>query len=221
MSRNEHTRGSEATGLSIGTDRSEGPAHAGTDGRGARGLAAWVIARGVPHSPRVGALTHLKLQKLCFYAYGALLAEDLEHEGGTVTFEAWPHGPVSPAVYTAYRSCGADPIGQAQGTPTKFSAAAERCLDDVLNVYGRLTAWALREESHLEAPWMSTFDPDRKVPIAEARLRTHFKAKFAEGATVAFPERLFGGSSFRLDRIPVPTFSSLRAMSEATTRILG
>jgi uncharacterized phage-associated protein len=188
---------------------------------GARGLASWIVARVVGRPSRGGELTHLKLQKLCFYGYGALLAEGLEGEAGRVRFEAWPHGPVSPAVYAAYRARGSAPISEPHGPATVFSSEAERTLDDILNVYGRLSAWALREESHLEAPWIATYEPERSLPIDDEHLRVHFKAKFAGGAGVAFPERLFGSSSFRLDRIPVPTFGSLRAMSEATTRILG
>ena len=54
-------------------------------------------------------LTHLKIQKLCYYAQGFALAildkplffEDIEH---------WKHGPVIPTLYQKYKSYGASPI---------------------------------------------------------------------------------------------------------------
>jgi len=57
-------------------------------GNAAIRLAEWVLSE-LKEPP-----THLKLQKLCFYAYGFGLAEGHEEELGTVQFEAWKHGPV-------------------------------------------------------------------------------------------------------------------------------
>ena len=71
-------------------------------------LAEWILA----HSSR--DVTHLKLQKLCFYCYGvgrALGAKDL----GKVEFEAWQHGPVCKDVWFEYRETGRRPIP----TPTR------------------------------------------------------------------------------------------------------
>ncbi len=186
----------------------------------ALGLAAWVMAR-LARAGRAVPATHMEVGALCFYGYGALLAEELEMETGVIAFEAWAHGPVSPATFAAYGERDAEPILEAFGPASAFSERARSCIDDVLNVYGRLLGRGLRQEARFEAPWASTAEPARRVPIPASRLRAHFKARFGAGERVEFPDRLFGTSSLRLDRGAVPTFGSLREMSAAVTRILG
>lgn len=179
-------------------------------------LASWLCGA-TPRRP--DALTHLKLQKLAFYCYGALLAFDLDRQTGKLLFEAWKHGPVCPDIYARYSEFGREPLPRPTRAIT-YGAQVESVLRDVVNVYGRLAAWQLREESHEELPWQNTFNESERRPIDNESLRAHFRAKF-RGPVVAFPERLFGGSSFLLDRIPVPTFLTLAEMSSAATRILG
>lgn len=182
-------------------------------------LSDWLRAF-VPARP--DALTHLKLQKLAFYAHGAMLAFDMDRETGPLEFQAWKHGPVAPSIHARFKGCGAEPVGRPlpwEDTP-RFSLPTEDILSCIVNVYGRMTAWQLREESHAEAPWREAFDGTPSVVMRTERLRSHFKAKFVCGV-VHFPERLFGTSSMALDRIPVPTFETLVDMSRVTTRILG
>lgn len=178
-------------------------------------LARWLCAFA---PPQPDALTHLKLQKLAFYCYGGLLAFGLDAELGDVAFEAWKHGPVAPAVYDEFYSYGRAPLPPMP--PPELSPRAERVMRTVLNVYGRLTAWQLREESHSEEPWRATYSDTCRASLPKSDLRAHFEEKFC-GPKVHFPEQLFGASSLLLDRIPVPTFSSLFEMSQAVTRILG
>lgn len=190
------------------------------DASAALGLAAWVMARLARAGGAVPG-THMELGALCFYAYGALLAEGLEMETGEIAFEASARGPVPPVIHAAHGARGAEPLLEPCGPASAFSERARGCIDDVVNVYGRLLGRGLREEARFEAPWASTPEQDRRVPIPTSRLRDHFKARFGAGERVEFPERLFGTSSLRLDRGAVPTFGSLREMSEAVTRILG
>lgn len=179
-------------------------------------LAKWIRAH-TPGHPDL--MTHLKLQKLAFYSYGGLLAFGLEDKVGDVLFQAWRHGPVSPTIYDQYKSYGRDPL-PVPVPPFPFATDVETVLTEMLNVYGRLTAWQLREESHSEAPWMSSYQEGSNAPIEKEDMRNYFRAKFRAGR-VSFPERLFGASSMLLDRIPVPAFRSLAEMSDAATRIFG
>ena len=118
-----------------------------------------------------------------------------------------------------YKVYSGNPIGRALKPTLSPSASAH--LLDVMNVFGRMTAWQLREESHREkTPWRSTYDGSPHLAIDERLLRDHFRKMFA-GPIVRFPERLFGSSSMELDRIPVPRFGTLHQMSKAVTRILG
>lgn len=179
-------------------------------------LAHWIRAT-APERP--DHLTHLKLQKLAYYCYGALLAFGREDAIGPIEFQAWKHGPVSPAIYKAYKEYESRPIDRAPKPDLEPSVESHLC--DVMNVFGRMTAWQLREESHLEkTPWRNTYDGSLDRAIDEDLLRDHFREMFA-GPIVRFPERLFGSSSLELDRIPVPRFGTLHEMSNAASRIFG
>ncbi len=118
-------------------------------------------------------ITNMKLQKLCYYAQGVALAklrrplffDDIEH---------WQHGPVVPALWREYKGFGASPIPpppQLSLDLRSFDADARRVLDSVLETYGRLSAWDLRNMTHAEPPWQDT--PDSS-PITHQKMRSYF-----------------------------------------------
>ena len=178
--------------------------------RPAIGLAHWLLR----HAE--GPVTHLKLQKLCFYGYGAALAFGFESElGGPIRFRAWQHGPVSPEVWRAYRDSGSAPLPEPDRWPA-YSETTRSHLADVVSVYGRLSPWQLRQQSHLERPWREAFDPDAPragAVIAADTIRAHFVEKYVADTTV--PEYLGRGSSFVLDGLPVARFENLHALANA------
>lgn len=174
-------------------------------------LAAWVLAK----SAR--SLTHLKLQKLCFYSYGAALAFDFADEIGEVVFEPWEHGPVSRPVWHRFRELGSAEIPRPKEVPT-YSAQAEEHLGDVLRIYGRLSAWELREQSHLEAPWVEAFK-QHAASIDREALRAHFRRKFK--TDVQWPEALLRSASYSLDGVPLARYSDLRALADAVDHTLS
>ncbi len=100
-------------------------------------------------------MSHLKLQKLLYYAQGFHLAvngaplfrEDVLHwEHGPVVREAWNE-------YSDYR--GGIPIPH-DGEVPEFDDDTRELLDDVWRVYGQFSAWRLREMSHDTPPWKDT-----------------------------------------------------------------
>jgi uncharacterized phage-associated protein len=178
-------------------------------------LAQWILAN-VPY--RREGMTHLKLQKLAFYCYGAALAFDCDGDvGSDVTFEAWEHGPVCRDVWQTYKGFKGTVIPwlAADAAPT-YGAEATRRMRDALAVYGAMNAWSLRQESHLEAPWVAHSKAADVIPTEE--LRQHFHRKFAAG-TVQFPEYLLHGSSAQLDGIPVRGCGSLEELATIVERI--
>ncbi len=105
--------------------------------------------------PEIGELiSHLKLQKLCYYAQGfhlALYGTPLFAE----SIEAWTHGPVVPAVWREYNNYRADPIpAPSDFDPSIYSDDEKELLDEVYSVYGQYSAWKLRNMTHEEAPWI-------------------------------------------------------------------
>jgi len=98
------------------------------------------------------SITHLKLQKLIYYAQAWHLAvfknpifeEDLE---------AWAHGPVAPSVWKTYR----DQRWEALPPPPRVPSLPEKTeslLEEVFSLYGSARAKQLESLTHSELPWI-------------------------------------------------------------------
>lgn len=171
-------------------------------------IANWLLA----HSDE--PLTHLKLQKLCFYCYGvacALGGPDVTEVG----FEAWQHGPVSTDLWRKYRYRGSEKLTLDDGVqPREFHPETERAFSLALRVYGRLNPSQIRNQSHLEAPWVDARGQNSARIIDEA-IADHFASICGVGdAPVLPPAYLFGGGSFALDGIPGPSFDSFEELAD-------
>ena len=191
----------------------------GRTGEAVSQLASWII-RNYAYTQRE-PLTHLKLQKLFFYCYGALLAGDLESEvGPEIIFEPWAHGPVNRALYDMFKVKGAKPITADDcGHSPIYSSAVSQVLCDASIVYGAMSAWSLREQTHLEEPWHSAYSRRNRL-IDSSRLKAFFKTKFASGS-VSAPEYLFGLGSFKIDGIPVQTYRNLHDLAATVQRVFS
>ena len=96
-------------------------------------------------------ITHLKLQKLLYYAQGWSLAhfacplfdEDLQ---------AWAHGPVAVSVWDQFKAYGWESIPP-QKVARKFSGDPLRLLQGVNEKYGIYSAKELERRTHRETPW--------------------------------------------------------------------
>ena len=172
-------------------------------------LADWILCR-YPYWTR-DSVTHLKLQKLAFYAYGAALAHNVDGDIGEIAFEAWEHGPVSRVIWQVNRDKGATPLAKPSHVQ-RYSLGTEQVLSDTLAVYGCLSAWALRQQSHTEKPWTDAWNSDDHS-IPTDGLRSYFKAKFQSG-NVRIPEHLLAGWSLTLDGLTEPRFDSLHGLAE-------
>jgi uncharacterized phage-associated protein len=104
------------------------------------------------------AITNMKLQKLVYYAQGfnlALQGEPLFPE----QIEAWPHGPVVPELYHAYKGHGSGCIPVPGDVDFSLYAPETReLLDEVYRVYGQFSAWKLRNMTHEEIPWVRAME---------------------------------------------------------------
>lgn len=123
------------------------------------------------------ATTHLKVQKLLYYAQGWSLAkfgkplfdEDLQ---------AWAHGPVCRSVYDYYKNCGFDPL------PTKkvkasFGSSVLRLLTVVNDKYSIYSAKGLEAMTHKERPWLEArgdlpADARCGTVISKKTMKDHF-----------------------------------------------
>ena len=123
-------------------------------------------------------ITHLKLQKLIYYAE----AWNLVFSNGAPLinedFEAWVHGPALPSVYAHFSSHGWSPL-QADTSEPPPPHQIQRHLDEVWKAYGPYSAKALEEFTHAEVPWKEArgdLGPlDRsKNPISKQTMKKYY-----------------------------------------------
>ena len=108
-------------------------------------IANWFLSK--------GQMTHKKLQKLCYYAQAwcyALNGYRLED----TDYQAWVHGPVSPALWEKFKSFGYDAICMKGNISFQIDPEDLKILEDVWDTYGEETGNALEALSHRELPWI-------------------------------------------------------------------
>lgn len=126
--------------------------------------------------PEAGdSITHLKVQKLVYYAQGFHLAifneplfeEDILH---------WLHGPVVESIFHSFKEYGSNPIERDNEfhAPDHFNKETLELLAEVYEVYGQYSAWKLRNMTHAEAPWLSTEDNE---VISKESLKAYFDSQ--------------------------------------------
>lgn len=99
------------------------------------------------------SITHLKLQKLVYYAQAwslALFNKPLFDED----FQAWVHGPVAYTIYNRFQSAGWEALPPPDMVPD-IDKSTQEILNDVLEVYGQHTARYLENLTHHEKPWQN------------------------------------------------------------------
>nr|USU33794.1 DUF4065 domain-containing protein [Methylobacterium sp. OTU13CASTA1] len=116
----------------------------------ANDIAAWFL--GNIDREAGDAITHLKLQKLVYYAQAwslALRDRPLFDED----MQAWAHGPVADSVYQIYRDSGWHALPVPEHTPALEQEDVEH-LSTILQTYGDFSAKHLERMTHAEDPWL-------------------------------------------------------------------
>ena len=130
-----------------------------------------------------GEMTQKKLQKLCYYAQAwcyALKGYRLED----TDYQAWVHGPVSPALWERFKSFSFDPIRIKGVVNVKVETKDEALLNDVWDTYGEYTGNALEALTHRELPWIEArrgYDPEERctVVISPTTMASFYKSIYA------------------------------------------
>ena len=103
---------------------------------------------------KLGPMTAMRLQKLCYFAYGYHLAWE-ERPLFPERFEAWANGPVCYELYVKHRrEFGVSP-GDIKGDPSQLDSGERESIDLVLDAYGRFTAHQLSAMTHRAGPWVA------------------------------------------------------------------
>lgn len=99
------------------------------------------------------SITHLKLQKLVYYAQAWHLVFTAGNPLFDSKIEAWVHGPASPQLYNEYKSYGFDSIPEQKVIIYNFTPEELDTLNAVWECYGDFDGKYLEELTHQELPW--------------------------------------------------------------------
>jgi uncharacterized phage-associated protein len=129
------------------------------------------------------AITHLKLQKLLYFAQAWYLA----NKGKPLfaaKFQAWAHGPVVREIYDRFKGQGWAGL-EAPEQPPKLGKATVDYLEQVFGIYGKFGAKHLEELTHQHAPWVEArggIDPAARCEtvISEESMRDYYGKKIGK-----------------------------------------
>ena len=121
-------------------------------------------------------MSHLKLQKLLYYAQGIYLAfynKPLFRED----IFAWAHGPVVEEVYQEYKRYGSRGIIKFYPPVETYTEEEEKTLEMVFDYFGKYSACGLRNMTHQERPWKET---EKNDLISTELIRDFFLEEYVE-----------------------------------------
>lgn len=156
-------------------------------------VAAFIIDM-IGRNPNEDLVTNLRLNKLLYFAQvgskdilGYLLIDD--------DFEAWPYGPVVPAVYNMYKRYGRNGIATADFDKASLTRQEQLYLLDVLRTFKDDSTSALVKKSHqVNGPWDIVTKKREKIIPKEAMavyctknpLINAFKTKYKDSDFVGY-----------------------------------
>jgi uncharacterized phage-associated protein len=102
---------------------------------------------------KAGPMSTMKLQKLCYFAYGYHLAWE-DRQLFPERFEAWANGPVAPTLYVKHRGRFQLQEGDVPGDAGALDPNERESVNLVLDSFRDFTAHQLSEMSHqTDGPW--------------------------------------------------------------------
>ncbi len=109
-------------------------------------VAAYILRKDSPMSA-------MKLQKLCYFAYGYHLAWE-DRQLFPERFEAWANGPVVYELYAQHRGQFRLESGDIHGDPSKLDAGEVESIDAVWESFKAFSANELSAMTHRPGPWL-------------------------------------------------------------------
>jgi len=103
---------------------------------------------------KCGAMSAMKLQKLCYYAQAWSLVLD-DEPLFSENIEAWTNGPVIPDLYKKHKGIFKIDVGSIGGNSNVLTEKQKETIDAVCDSYFKLNAQQLSDLTHSEAPWQN------------------------------------------------------------------
>ncbi len=128
-------------------------------------------------------MTQKKVQKLCYYAQAWCYALK-NYRLLDTDFQAWIHGPVSPALWERFKSFGYDPIRIRGVHDFPFDEDDTELLENVWDTYGENTGNALEALTHREMPWIEArrgYGPEERctVVISPKTMASYYRSIYS------------------------------------------
>ena len=102
---------------------------------------------------KLGPMSTMKLQKLCYYSQAWSLVWD-DAELFSEEFEAWANGPVCKELYDATRGMFTVTAKDEPGDSNNLSENQKDSINLVLDYYAKHNAQWLSQLTHMEDPWL-------------------------------------------------------------------
>jgi uncharacterized phage-associated protein len=146
---------------------------------GVQDVAAYIL-------DKLGTVSAMKLQKLCYFAYGYHLAWE-ERPLFPERFEAWANGPVCRPLYAMHRLQFSISPGDIQGDPGALDTGEKESVDLVLQGYSHFSAHQLSAMTHAAGPWLAARQRACAGPLDSSteRLRDEEIFEFFDALTAA------------------------------------
>lgn len=131
----------------------------------------------------LGAVEAIKMQKLLYYCKAWSLAT-LGHAIFPDKIQAWKHGPVVASLYPLHR--GKITLEDWRyGNAKNVAPTGQKIANAVINVYGGLTGWELRDLTHTETPWKDAWNKSDQgstqgVVIEDEAMKTYYSSKLGK-----------------------------------------
>ena len=120
-------------------------------------------------------MSHMKLQKLVYYAQGVNLAI-FDNPLFQEPIKAWQHGPVVPVLYQEYKKFGSQSIPKPNELDyTIFDRKTHWVLEEVYSEFGKFSGSQLRNMTHSDPPWKNTL---KNEIITHELMKELFKTKY-------------------------------------------
>ena len=156
-------------------------------------------------------VTHLKLQKLVFYSYCALVGHGKISK--RIRFHMGVSGPVNKTLYEKYAKYGVMELERDNSKPKPmFDMETTRVLNDVIAIYGCMTPDMLSRQSVRDT---------RTVTSGAETLLEWAEAKYAPYVTFDLPEQLTLKAGLKLSGVPVFPEPSFHAAADVVRRTGG
>lgn len=127
---------------------------------------------------KLGPVEAMKLQKLLYYCNAWSLADrDIPMFNDEI--QAWKHGPVVASIYPLHRG-RIDLDSWPHGKASALTPDDARFVDEIVDDYGGLSGWRLRNRTHREAPWIEAWGraghgARLRVPISTGAMITYYR----------------------------------------------